>query len=254
MAELGRDSRFLFPNLPRQNIGTDLSVQDFRQTVRSSPAGVERSPTDVTAKATLDVTITAVNDPVKQVAAILNAIPNAVLESMPGFRAFAEDELRFTLAKALDNHCYVQINTGASFAAGVGTGLVRQIRNAITAMQASGFTPDLAVLNPADGATLDLSEDTAGQFVFGVRDTGSSSPLWGLRVVVRTSAAGNEPPLLIDSSSIGLLYMGTLSVDLDPFSGAAGTNFSTNRTDIRSEQNALFHVRRPAAARRIAAA
>jgi hypothetical protein len=51
-------------------------------------------------------------------------------------------------------------------------------------MRATGANPTIAVLNPTDAASLDLEAD-AGRCVFATRDTGSSSPLWGLRVIER---------------------------------------------------------------------
>ena len=131
--------------------------------------------------------------------------------------------------------------------------MVAILRNGITAMAADGFTPNLAVLNATDAATLDLTQDTAGSYLFALRDTGEASPLWGLRLVVRTSTAGTEPPLLVDTSRVGVLYMGTMRIDLDPYAGVSGDNFETNRTDIRAEVNVLMHVRNARAARRLAA-
>jgi hypothetical protein len=113
-----------------------------------------------------------------------------------------------------------------------GATLIEKLRNAITAVQVDGYTPDLAILNPTDAAALDLSAD-AGGFVFPVRSTGTSSPLWGLRIVTRTSAAGTEPPLVVDTTRIGVLYMGAVRIDLDPFAAVSGSNFENNTTDRR---------------------
>jgi hypothetical protein len=247
---LGRDERFMFGAMPRADLGTDLSIQDFRETVRTTTGTVERDPAAVTSKATLNVTVTAVNTAVKQEAVIVDGIPNAILESLPSFRAYADANLRFRIAQALDAHVYTNVNANATFGM-TGTTMIEKLRNAITAVQADGFSPDLAVLNPTDAAALDLSAD-AGGFVFPVRDTGASSPLWGLTVVVRVGA-GTEPPLVVDTTRIGQLYLGAMKLDLDPFAGVSGDNFETNRTDIRAEVNTLMHVRSAKAARRIAA-
>lgn len=199
------------------------------------------------------MTVTAVNTAVRQVALILDAIPNQILESMTGFRAFADSELRFQISKAIDTHVYTNVNTGATFST-TGTGLIAQLRNAVSAMQANGFSPDLAVLNPTDAAALDLATTGAdAQYVFALRDTGDSSPLWGLKIVTRTSAAGNEPPLLVDTSRIGQLFLGLMRIDLDPFAGVSGANFENNTTDLRAEVNVLMHVRSAKAAHRVAA-
>jgi Phage capsid family len=247
---LGRDERFMYSAMPSVDLGTDLSIRDFRETVRTPAGTIEREPTAVTGKATLAVTVTAVNTPVKQEAIILDAIPNAVLESVASFREFANAELRFQIAKALDLHVYTAVNTGATFGT-TGATLVDKLRNAITAVQADGFTPDLAVLNPTDAAALDLTAD-AGGYVFPLRTTGTSSPLWGLRIVVRVGT-GTEPPLVVDTSRIGALYMGAMRIDLDPFAGVSGSNFENNTSDLRCEVNVLMHVRSAKAARRVAA-
>jgi hypothetical protein len=212
---------------------------------------VERSPTATTDKAQLPVTVAVSNEAMSQVAILLDGVPVAVFNALEGFRAFADDELRFQLFKALDTHVYTKVNTSASFGT-TGTGLIAQLRNGVAALQTAGFNPDLAVVNPTDAVALDLSVDTAGQYVFALRDTGDSSPLWRMRIIVR-AGAGTEPPLLIDTSRIGVLYLGNLSIDVDPFAGLGGKNFAKNLVDLRAEQLALMHVRSPLAARRIAA-
>jgi hypothetical protein len=254
LVALGADERFAFPHFPTIDAGTDLVISDYRQTVRGATTGtVERSPVATTDKATLPVTVAVANDPMSQVACILDGIPVAVVEALPSFRQFADDELRFQLAKALDAHLYGRINTGASFG-NTGTGLIAQLRNAVAALQAAGYSPDLAIVNPADAVALDLTTTGAdAQYVFALRDSGDSSPLWGLRVVVRAGTTGTEPPLVVDTRRVGALYLGVLAVDLDPYAGVGGANFKKNLVDIRAEQNALMHVRAPTAARRIAA-
>jgi hypothetical protein len=118
-------------------------------------------------------------------------------------------------------------------------------------MRATGFNPTIVALNPTDAASLDLSAD-AGGFIFPTRDTGTSSPLWGLRVVERIGAS-TEPPYLIDTSALGVLHTGTLRVQADPYAGAGGANFKKNLVDLRFELKALFAVRQAEGARRIAA-
>jgi hypothetical protein len=251
---LGADQRFAFPQFPSIDAGDALVISDYRQTVRGAPVGtVERSPVATTDKAQLPVTVAVANDPMSQVAIVLDGIPVAVVEALPQFRTFADNELRFQLFKALDAHLHTKVNAGASFG-NTGTGLVAQLRNAVAALQTAGYSPDLAIVNPADATALDLTTTGAdAQYVFALRDTGDSSPLWGLRIVVRAGTTGTEPPLVVDTARIGALYLGRLAIDLDPYAGLGGKNFVKNLVDIRAEQNALMHVRAPLAARRIAA-
>jgi hypothetical protein len=75
-------------------------------------------------------------------------------------------------------------------------------------------------------ALIDLTAD-AGGYVFATRDTGTSSPLWGLRVIERIGA-GTEAPYLIDPQALGVFYTGSLRVEADPYAGAGGANFKKN--------------------------
>lgn len=54
--------------------------------------------------------------------------------------------------------------------------------------------------------------------------------------------------MLIDTNSIGTLYLGNIRIDADPFAGAGGDNFVKNLTDLRAEVTTKMHVRRAAAA------
>ena len=103
------------------------------------------------------------------------------------------------------------------------------------------------VVTDVTAATLDLEAD-AGGYVFATRDTGTSSPLWGLRVIERIGT-GTEDPYLIDPMMLGQLYLGNLRFDADPF-----TNFKKNLTTLRIECEALYHVWQAEGARRVAAA
>ena len=69
----------------------------------------------------------------------------------------------------------------------------------------------------------------------------------------RTSAAGTEPPYLIDPAMLGQLYVGNLRFDADPYNGVGGANLRQNLVDLRIEANVLFHVRNAKGARRVAA-
>jgi hypothetical protein len=85
--------------------------------------------------------------------------------------------------------------------------------------------------------------------VFPLGAAGASSPLFSLRVVERIGA-GTEPPYLIDPQMLGVLFLGTMRFDADPYGGG---NFKKNLTTLRIETNELMHVRNANGARRIAA-
>jgi hypothetical protein len=252
IAGLGQDQRFLHPHLVGQAVEGETAVQTFRQdSPRSITGTVERGLTATTDKATLGLTLTHVVEALKMQAIIIDAVPNAILESVDTMSAFLESEGRFQINRSLDTHVLAQIVAASPPFGTTGTTLIDKIRNGVASMRATGFNPTIVVLNPTDAASLDLSAD-AGGYVFATRDTGTSSPLWGLRVIERIGA-GSEPPYLVDPQALGVLYTGNLRVMADPYAGAGGANFKKNLTDLRFELRALFHVRQAEGARRIAA-
>jgi hypothetical protein len=248
---LGQDRRFVYGNLPTADAGDATHVSDHRVTAAAIAGDVDRALTAVTQKAVLSPTVVAVTVAMRQMAVIIDALPNALLAGIDGLRQVLDGQGRFTVQTALDQHVYGQLVANAPNG-NAGAGLVAQIRTAVGAMRAAGHNPDLLVLDPADAATLDLFEDTGGSLLFATRATGESSPLFGLEVVESTAAA-NADPLLVDSRSVGQLYLGGLDVALDPFAGVGGQNFWRNLTDVRFELSALMHVRDATGAYRIGA-
>lgn len=244
---LGRDSRFLWPSLNREDAGSDTSVSDFRQTTRTVTGTVQRALDAVTEKATLNTAIVLANEPMAQHAVIIPSIPNALFDSVPQLSAFLGGEGQFVVEQSIDEHVMSQIVAAAPLFGITGSSVIEQVRNGIAAMRATGANPTIVVLNPTDAAALDLSVD-AGGFVFPTTSTGTASPLWGLRVVEH-AGVGNEPPYLIDPQALGVLYLGQLS-----FASNMYSEFSKNLTSLRIETSALFHVRSANGARRIAAA
>lgn len=246
VVEMGFDARWLWPFLPKANAGQDTTIQDFRQTARTVTGTVLRAVDALTDKANVDVTVTLAAEAIKQLAVTINSIPNQLLESVPQLNAFLSQEGLFQVQSALDTHVMAQIVAASPPFGTTGTTLVDKVRNGVATMRATGANPRIVVLNPTDAAGLDLLAD-AGGYIFPVTSSGNSSPLWGLRVVERIGA-GTEPPYLIDPDMLGVLYLGQMAFDADPYS-----EFKKNLTTLRVETNALFHVRDANGARRIAA-
>jgi hypothetical protein len=244
---LGRDSRFLWPHLVRQDIGTDTAVEDFRQTAVTVTGSVERAVDATSDKAVLTTTVALVNAAVKGLAVTIDGVPNAVLQSVSMLSAFLAGEGQYQIEQALDAHVLAQIVAAAPPFGTTGTTLVDKIRNGIATMRATGANPSIVVLNPADAASLDLLAD-AGGYVFPLGVVGASSPLFSLRVIERIGA-GTEPPYLIDPAMLGVLFLGAMRFDADPY----GANFKKNLTTLRIETHALLNVRNANGARRIAA-
>lgn len=239
---IGQDRRFLWPHLVMEDARNSASIQDFKQTARTLSGTVQRTLNATTDKANLATTTTLVNEALVEFAVTLDDIPNAVLQSVPQFEAYMASEGEFQVAKAIDSHVMAQIVAATPDNGLTGTNLITQLRNGISAMRAVGAQPTLAVLSPSDSVTLDTYQASDGDYIFPTRSTNTANPLWDLGIVERIGA-GTENPFLIDPQMLGVLYLGTLQVDADPYTG-----FKKNLTTLRVEIKGLFHVRNSAGA------
>jgi hypothetical protein len=246
LVPLGQDSRFLFPRLNTTSTGESTTILDWKQSVRTLTGTVARTLNAVTSKATVDTTTAAVVEDLQQFAVVLPTIPNQILQSIPAFTDFMNSEGAFQIAKAIDTHVLAQIVAATPLFSNTGTSTIDKVRTQIGTMRGSGANPTLLVVSPTDATALDLSAD-AGGYVFATRDTGTASPIFGCTVVERIGG-GSDPMYLIDPEMLGVLYLGSMRFDADPYTG-----FATNTTNLRVEVNALFHVRNVQGAYRIAA-
>jgi hypothetical protein len=236
---LGADQRFLFPHLPATPVTGELSVSDFRQTGSRTVNGeVERELTATGEKATLDLEVSFFSEPLKQVAIVVEAIPNALLEGVSSLRTFLQTECQFQLSKAIDAHVVDAVVLSDHPFDAEGTGPLTRIRNAVAAHRQLGYNPTIAAVSPVTAAELDLTL-TGGGYEFNVQRYGSSSPLFSLEVV---EIPGLVDPLLIDPRAIGTLALGTTKVDVDQSSG-----FTVNTSTLRAEASVLFVLRNPQA-------
>ncbi len=246
---LGQDVRFMWSAMPLQDAGTDTSIEDFRITAATVSGTIERSPSATGTKADLATTTTLANDPMKQFAITISDIPNILFNSTPMLAQYMQQQAEFELEKALDAHVLAQIVAATPPFGNSGTGLITQIRKGLTAMRATGAAPSLLVVNPTDSELLDTYMTADGIFLLDNPSTGGSgtTPVWNLRRIERIGA-GTEPPYLIDPTMLGVLYLGAVRIDADPYTG-----FKENTTTLRVEFEALMHVRNANGARRIAA-
>ncbi|MBE3590438.1 MAG: phage major capsid protein [Firmicutes bacterium] len=238
---LGKDTRWLYPLLPSRNLdGATTAVEDFRQTSRAVTGSVERDPAATDEKARLNVAVEHVVEKVRQLAVVIPDIPNQVLESIDTAAAFFTGEGQFAVEQALDQHVLAQIQAANPASSYTGSDLIERVRHAIATMRADGVNPDVLVLSPADAAALDLTKTSDGLYIYQTREVGAASPLFGLRIVEHPSVTA---PMLLDTRQLGVLYLGTLRVAADAYTG-----FSRNVTNLRLEMNALMHVRNAKAA------
>ncbi len=186
-----------------------------------------------------------VTEAMRQHAVTIDDIPNALFDSVPKLTSFLGSERQFAVEQSLDAHAMAQI-VAAAVAFGM-TGTTSSSRSATASLRCVPLVPpDRAGAQPHRRRRVDLIAD-AGGFVFPLSASGSSSPLWGLRVVERIGA-GNEPPYLLDPAMLGVLYLGQMQFAADD-TLASGAPHDPAHRDQR-----VVHVRNADGARRLAAA
>jgi hypothetical protein len=236
------DARYVFPLLPIKDAGQATAVQVLKSSGRTLNADVQ-PVASTAAKPVTDSAAVLETVSMQRVATVSSYYPNAIVQ-LEEFRNLVDGDMRDAYRTALDEYVVGEIYAEAGTTADSGDDLFEQLRKGVTAVQALGFTPDLAVVSAADAETLDLSRSGGsttddGPFVLSPapRDL-ASSPLWGLRVVVGVNAV---EPIVMATGAVQL-YIGAAE-----FSADSITEFDTNQSRFRLESPALAVVRRPEA-------
>jgi hypothetical protein len=246
---LPRDVRHIWPYFPGEQVDPGImSVANYKQTGSRTVTGeIERDPVATTSKAKLGLAVTLETPPLKQLAIVVNEIPAKLLEAVDTFGEWLQAELSYQLSLALDQHVIKQWIAATPPHGKEGSTMVEQSRNGKAAMLGNGAHPTLLALTPAEAAALDVQKTgTAGleSYLFSSRDSGSSSPIWGLNEV--EIPTGLDKPTLLDPLTLGYLYLGGARFQVDPWSG-----LDTNLLRARLECEVLLHVRNAVGAYRI---
>jgi hypothetical protein len=238
-AALTSDTRYLYPQLRQAALGDNLAVSEYTETSAPSVSGdVERDPLSTGDKATLEVSFGFTAEPAKQLAVLVEDVPNAILNSFDAFAGLIQSRMQRQLDEAADEHVIAQIDAAGPDSGSTGATTIEQIRFGVAAMRDTGASPTLAAINPTDMATLDLTTAGADDLpVFSIRTSGDASPLFGLRFIEAKNVTEGSV-YLIDPVVLGVMYVGVSRFLADPYSG-----LSKNLTSLRLEQLALFHVR-----------
>jgi hypothetical protein len=238
---LGADRRFLYPLLNRTVVTTELSASDFRQEGSRAIDGsgeVERELTGTTEKAELDLEVSFINEPLKQVAVVIKDVPNALVDASGALQAFLSSEGQYQLDRAIDSHVLASIEGVEFLANQEGSTQVEQIRRAIGDHRAAGYNPTVLAADPTTAADLDLFATGADNaFSFPLGSYGASSPLFGLTVAEN---AGVTDMTLIDPLAVGTLCLGPTAIEVDRSQG-----FTKNTSIVRLEASVLMVVRNP---------
>lgn len=226
----------------------------WQQTTRTNNAAMVA---DFATKPTSTFTVTPVEDRLRVLAHLSEAIPNRLWTDYDELRTFLLSELYEGLLDALEQQVLNGDGTGENFegilhasgttAVAFDTDAVTTLRGALSTFETAGVQPTGWVLNPADAASLDLLREggTPNQFVLaGGFENGlaNSANVFGdvPRLVSPRVPAGTA--LLADWTKVRLFTRGGVMTMLDPFSG-----FSANTTRLRSEMRIGMGLLRPSA-------
>ena len=237
---LPQDVRHIWRHFPGQQVDPGiLAVSDFKQKGSRTVTGtVERDPVATSSKATLGLEVELETPPLKQLAIVIEKVPVKLLSAIDTFAAWLQNEAAYQVSLALDVHCLAQVKMAKPPHEEEGATMVEKARLGVAAMRAVGAVPTVLALAPAEAAALDTQKSgTAGleQNLFSSRDTGTSSPLWGMEVV---EVPNIDKPTLIDPVTTGYLYTGMAQFQVDPFTG-----LGENLVRVRLEMEVLLHIR-----------
>lgn len=233
-APLGADQRFLWPALPFQGVGSDVTnITSFRQKSRTLPslASMIRDIDAATEKPEVATVTELVTEPLHQIPAMESNIPNVMLESA-SFRGWISDDLGFGYASAVDFHVIEQIVAVSPPVGPSGADLLEQIVRAAGDVVSAGYSP--SILAAAPEVLIDLAllkQPGTEDYLFSGREFDI-----GLRKV---AVAGLDVPLVIDPAAAGVFY--NSPVRFATFEENAG---KTNSSNVRVESHGVFVVQR----------
>ncbi len=226
---------YAYQAFPRADTAGNVAVTDFTISfTEATVSGMERDVDEVTDKQTLAGSYALATPDVRQHAIVAENVPLKLL-STAAFPAFLDTELRRQVDLSVDRAVVAAITASSPPSGSSGSDLISKLRNGIADSRSYGAWPTVLLVSVNDSSSLDLTTVGADDmYLFLPRDTGSSSPLWGLRVI-ESPAVSN--PVLVDARA-AVLYTGTASATVDDLSG-----LKQNTARIRTEAEVLLHVR-----------
>lgn len=175
------------------------------------------------------------------------AVSRQALEDIPRVQSIIEGRLRQGLLLALEGATATAIGA-ATFTTPTPVpatgGMMAALRSAMAVVQAAGYTPNAAVLNPADWATLDMAALNA-RFGAGIVSQGQA---WGLRLIASTLVPAGTAYVGDFATAVTLFERGTANVFM---SDSHQDYFIRNTFVILAEARALPAVVEQAAIQKI---
>lgn len=222
----------------------------IKQTVRTNLAAVVA---DGATKPTSVYTVAEVEDRVRVIAHLSEALPERLFADHADLEAFLVSEMEYGLLLAVEaevmtgdgtgEHMAGLLNTSGTLVQTWSADLLTTLRKAVTALQVVGEQPTAWAINPVDVEVLDLLTDNEARMYWaGPQTQMSTGPVWSLPIV-QTLAVPQGTAVLGDWSQIELIVREDAKLDVD----RSGDLFKKNQVQLRLEGRYGVAVRRPGA-------
>lgn len=235
------DSRYAYGVLRRRDLPVEATViQELVQTSRIFPA-LDQMAVGFASGTTKPTTTTgATLQPFQRetIATVSELLPVGIV-NIPAFEQLVNTTLRDAYRAGLDHYVVGQLVSQAGTVDDTGDDLFEQLRKAVTSLQSAGFEPSVALVNPEDAETLDLTRADAGegQFMLNPAPRASGfSPLWSLRLVATPAVTD---PIVLDPSG-SQLWLSDVEFSANPFE-----QFAKNQVRFRFEGDVIVVVNQP---------
>lgn len=226
-------------------------VSYLRQTVRTNNA---EFVADNATKPTSVFTLVEVEDRLRVLAHLSEAIPRRYFDDAPSLQRFLVDEMRNGLIHRLNDATVNGDDTAgtdefdgliqhAGSAVAFDTDVPTTTAGALMGQLDAGETPTHWVFRGSDWNTLSLTkEQTSGQYLFGTPADGPGRQLHGLPVVLEPQMPAGFA-LLVDRNMAEYVGERSIRVDWD----GSGDLFDANQVKARVEWRVVLAVYRPSA-------
>ncbi len=135
-----QDRRFVYTAFPAVDLPLDrLAVADFKESTPTIASGtVLREPQATGEKAKAEVSLSFQSGPVVQLAAVLEDVPNQLLESLSAFQSLINTRMQRLLDDEIDTYVLDTIEGASPSSVGSGATTFETIRTAISDMREKG--------------------------------------------------------------------------------------------------------------------
>lgn len=236
--------------LPSGTTNAIMVVGTKEATRTNSAAEVDQGA----AKAESALTFSPYNVPIETVAHFIK-VSNQLLADAPAVVSYIDNFLRYGLDERIDLQLLKGngtspnlsgiLDTGnfTTFTPTAGANLVESINKAKYALWANGYTPDAAIVNPADWATMEMLREGVGTgaYLYGAPGTVAGSSPFGVRIVLSANMTVGQFAIGAFNRAYMLWNRQGVTVEM----GYVNDDFTKNLVTIRGECRLGLETRVP---------